>query len=116
MSKTIFIGCRLPNGLEIEATDASGKSQKVTLLGQNSAQARSPIIILSPDDYGLTEVDESLWAAWKKEFAEFPPLVNNAIFEAKDEKEAKAKHKELKDEKTGLEGMSQEVKDIKADK
>ncbi|QHJ83100.1 MAG: hypothetical protein [Caudoviricetes sp.] len=112
MSKTILIGCRLPNGIEIEAIDASGKMQKVTLLGQNSAQARSPIIILSPDDYGLTEVDEAFWAAWKKDFAEFPPLLNGAIFEAKDEKEAKAKHKELKDEKTGLEGVSQTDKNI----
>lgn len=112
MSKTILIGCRLPNGIEIEAVDASGKMQKVTLLGQNSAQARSPIIILSPDDYGLTEVDEAFWAAWKKDFAEFPPLLNGAIFEAKDEKEAKAKHKELKDEKTGLEGVSQTDKNI----
>lgn len=112
MSKTIFIGCRLPNGLEIEAIDSSGQTKKVTLLGQNSAQAHSPIIILSPDDYGLTEVDEAFWAAWKKEFAEFPPLLNDAIFEAKDEKEANAKHKELKGEKTGLEGMSQEAKDI----
>ncbi|MBP3934892.1 MAG: hypothetical protein J6D44_13645 [Pseudomonas sp.] len=112
MSKTILIGCRLPNGIEIEAVDASGKMQKVTLLGQNSAQARSPVIILSPDDYGLTEVDEAFWAAWKKDFAEFPPLLNGAIFEAKDEKEAKAKHKELKGEKTGLEGVSQTDKNI----
>lgn len=112
MSKTILIGCRLPNGVEIEAVDASGKMQRVTLLGQNSAQARSPIIILSPEDYGLTEVDEAFWAAWKKGFAEFPPLLNGAIFEAKDEKEAKAKHKELKDVKTGLEGVSQTDKNI----
>lgn len=112
MSKTIFIGCRLPNGIEIEATDANGRHKKVTLLGQNSAQARSPIIILSPDDYGLTEVDETFWLAWKKEFAEFPPLLNGAIFEAKDEKEAKAKHKELKGEKTGLEGVPQTDKNI----
>ena len=116
MSKTILIGCRLPNGIEVEAIDAGGNMQKVTLLGQNSAQARSPVIILSPDDYGLTEVDEAFWASWKKDFAEFPPLVTGAIFEAKDEKEAKAKHRELKGEKTGHEGVSQEVKDIKADK
>ena len=112
MSKTIFIGCRLPNGVEIEAVDASGKMQKVTLLGQNSAQARSPIIILSPDDYGLTEVDEAFWVAWKKDFAEFPPLLNGAIFEAKSEKDADAIHDELKDEKTGLEGIPQTDKNI----
>lgn len=113
MSKTIVIGCRLPNGIVLDLMDASGKKVEVKLNGQNSAQEGSPIILLSERDYGVTDVDAEFWEKWKAAYAGFAPLENKAIFEAKDERDAKAIHKEVKGVKTGLEPTPQESKDIK---
>lgn len=102
---TITIGCRLPSGLVIQIPGAS----PIELEGQRQAQARSPIILLSADDYGVTEVDESYWEAWKKQVGpEYAPLVSGAVFEAKNTKEAAAKAKDLKGKKTGHEPLPQE--------
>lgn len=112
MSKTTVIGCRLPSGLVLEI---AGKG-RVELAGQRQAQERSPIILLSSDDYGTTEVDADFWEAWKKQVGpSFAPLASNAIFEVADEKSAKAKARELSREKTGFEAMSQEAPGVKAD-
>ena len=112
MSGTVIIGCRLPSGILLET--ANGK--QVELAVQRQAQERSPIILLTADDYGITEVDADFWAQWKKEFAGFQPLTSGAIFEAKNDKDAKAIAKELRDEKTGHEPLPQTAKNIeKAD-
>lgn len=113
MSKVIVIGCRLPTGIVLDLIDKSGKHVHVRLNGQNSAQEDSPIILLSERDYGETIVDAEFWEAWKAKYADFEPLVNKAIFEAKDEREAKAIHKEVKGIKTGLEPAPQEDGTIK---
>lgn len=101
----VTIGCRLPNGLILELP---GKPP-VTLNGQNSAQAGSPIILLSEADCGYTEVDAEFWQAWKTAYKGYAPLENNAIFEAKNKADAKAVAKELKKEKTGLEPLPQKT-------
>ena len=100
MADVIVIGCRLPCGLVLEH-----EGVQVTLAGQN--QNKQGIILLSQDDYGETIVDSSYWAAWKKANAGFAPLETGAIFEAKNQSEAKVKQKELKKEKTGHEPMPQ---------
>jgi hypothetical protein len=105
----ITIGCRLPNGLILELP---GKAP-VTLKGQNSAQEGRPIILLTADDCGYTDVDADFWQAWKAAYKGFAPLENNAIFEAKNRNEAVSIAKELKDEKTGLEPMPQTSGEIK---
>lgn len=112
----ITIGCRLPSGIILDL-EKDGKVISVELAGQRQSQQRSPVIILTPDDYGLTEVDADFWEAWKKQVGpEFAPLKNNSIFEAKNKTEAKAKAKDAKEQKTGLEAMPQDAPNIsKAD-
>lgn len=115
MAQTITIGCRLPSGIVLELP---GKPH-VHLNGQRQAQERSRIILLSEDDYGLTEVDADFWAEWKRVYGGsgdnmFAPLKNGAIFEAKNASEAKAVQKELKNEKTGHEPMPQAQGNIDA--
>lgn len=106
---TVTIGCRLPSGIVLEVGD-----KKVTIAGQRQAQKGRDIILLSNDDYGTTEVDQSFWEAFKKNVGEdFAPIASGALFEAKSRQDAGAKAKELKDEKTGLEPVSQKTKDIK---
>lgn len=107
MASTITIGCRLPSGLVLDLGDPSKPT--VELAGQRQTQERSKIIILSDDDYGTTEVDADYWEAFKNRVgSEFAPLKSGAIFEAKNEKAAKAIAKELKDEPTGHEPLPQE--------
>ena len=105
----ITIGCRLPSGLIIKVGDKS-----VELEGQRQTQKRSPVILLSNDDYGTTEVDASFWEAWKQAVGEdFAPLKSGAIFEAKNQTEASAKAKDLKSKKTGHEPMTQDDGGVK---
>ena len=109
----ITIGCRLPSGLILDLEKDGKTVSSVELAGQRQAQERSSIIILSADDYGLTEVDADFWEAWKAQVGpEFGPLKNNSIFEAKNTTEAKAKAKDAKAQKTGLEAMPQQADGI----
>lgn len=108
---TVIIGCRLPSGIILDLGDPTKPS--VELNGQRQAQENSPIVILSNDLYGTTEVDTEFWEAFKARVgAEFAPLKSGAIFEAKNEKEAKAKAKDLKEAPTGHEPLPQKTKDI----
>lgn len=108
----VTIGCRLPTGLVIEVNQ-----HKVTLEGQRQAQERSPIILLTEDDYGITEVESSFWEAWKKQVGDdFTPLKSGAVFEAKSAREAGAKAKDMKEAPTGHEPMKQDAAGVKADK
>jgi hypothetical protein len=109
----VVIGCRHPCGIVLDLVNASGQDVKVKLNGQNSAQEGSPIILLSEKDYGITYVDSEFWAKWKELYKDFAPLKTGMIFEAKDERDAKAVHKEVKGEKTGHEPMPQEGNGVK---
>lgn len=110
MSKTVSICCRLPSGLLLQVGN-----KFVELAGQRQAQERSPIILLSQNDYGVTEVDAEFWEAWVKQVGEdYAPLKTQAIFEAANTKEVAAKVKDVKKEKTGHEPLPQMDKDIEA--
>jgi hypothetical protein len=107
----VVIGCRLPSGLII---DIGPEHPTVELAGKRQAQEGLPIIILREPDCGYTSVPEEYWEAFKKRVGpDFAPIKSGAVFEAKDPKDAKAKNKELKKEKTGHEPLSQETKDVK---
>lgn len=100
----IVIGCRLPSGLII---DIGPDHPTVELAGKRQAKEGSPIIILAEPDCGYTQVDASYWEAFKKRVGpDFAPIKSGAVFEAKTLKDANAKNKELKKEKTGHEPLS----------
>lgn len=108
----VAIGCRLPSGIVLDLGDPSKPT--VEIAGQRQAQERSPIVVLSQADYGITMVEESFWEAFKTRVGpEFAPIKSGALFEAKNDKEVKAKVKDLKDKKTGHEPLSQEEAGIK---
>lgn len=94
MSKTVFVGCKLPHGIVIELPNKPDAT--VTLKGLNSSN-----IIGAP--YAVTEVDEEFWAKWIASNAKFGPVESGAIFQAKSETELKATAKSLEGEKTGFE-------------
>lgn len=86
----ITVGCKLPHGLIIKT---GGKA--VTLNGANSARIVG--------GYGLTQVDKDFFEAWKKEFAQFPPLKHGLIFAQEKPASADSQAKEQADIRTGLE-------------
>lgn len=105
---TVIVGCRLPTGIVLD--HPLDPSKKVELAGLNKA-------LVIGSDHATTEVDGEFWEQWKTVHKDFPALKSGAIFEAKDAASAKAKAKELKDEKTGFEPMAQEAQGVKpADK
>jgi hypothetical protein len=104
--ETVIIGCRLPNGFVLQHPNNPGV--RVTLRGTYADKSESGLF-LPPRPYGTTAVDAELWAAWKEAYQGYPLLKTHTIFDAKSEGEAAAKGRELEKEKTGLEGMPQNV-------
>ena len=113
-SLRITIGCRLPHGLTISHPNPDVK-QKVTLAGVHSSKLvdRTGKPAAS---YVTTEVDAELWEAWKTAYRDFAALKSGAIFEARNEQEAKIKANDLRKEKTGFEPMAPDAQNVKPDK
>lgn len=106
---TVTVGCRIPMGLILR--HPTSKVQ-IKLDGPRLVVADGRK--LSPS-FAITEVDADFWATWKAAYAKHPPLLSGAIFEAKNEQEAKAKGKELAKERTGFEQMSQRAMGVEKD-
>lgn len=98
----VTVGCRLPHGIVLEVGDKS-----FTVKGLNSSA------IIGADHF-TTEVDASLWNGWKAANKDSKLLSSGALFEAGSERDAKAKAKELKAEKTGFEKIEQDSNGVKA--
>ena len=94
----VIIGCRLPNGIILE--HPTNPKKKVELAGLN----KTTIIGAT---YAQTDVDSEFWEAWLAANREFAPLVNGAIFFAKNADEAQSKAKDVAKESTGFEPMAQ---------
>lgn len=96
MSKTVLIVCKLPNGLVLDG-----------LAGANSIHLNGCNTALVPGAPGLTHIPAEDWAYIKAAYAEHAAFKNNAIFTNETDKvsDALAQADELKDERTGLEGI-----------
>ena len=94
MAGTIKIGCTLPHGIILHHNDVT-----VEIAGANQ-QTSEYFKLLG--DFGITDVDADFWAAWKKANWAFTAYISGAIYEANDEKSAKAKGKEQATIDTGF--------------
>jgi len=99
MAKTILIGCKLPNGIIIEAPN--GQTAEIDGLNKSKIIGATHVI---------SSIDADIWAAWKAKNTTFSALKSGAIFEASSASEAVAIAKDT--DKTGLEPMPQKTKDI----
>jgi len=95
MSKTILVGCKLPNGLTVYGT----QKQPITLNGMNTCMIMG--------GYGVTHVDADEHAFIFAVYAEHDAFKSQAIFTADSAKvdDIISLGDELRDEKTGLEGI-----------
>ncbi len=81
MNGKIFVGCKLPHGLDIDHPTVQGMSVKLN--GRNKIQ-------IIGQTYGVTEVDAELWAAWTMFNPTYPALVSGMLFAADDEASLRA--------------------------
>lgn len=104
----ILVCSRLPQNIILEVID-NGEIKKFTINGTmtdrdtNHANANNLQGALA-----VTKIDESLFNGWVAANQTDKLLTNNIIFTSASEKSAAAQKKEMKDEKTGSEGLSQD--------
>ena len=104
MSKTITVCSRLPYGIILD--HPMKPAVKVTVAGLNGRK-----IIGAP--YATTEVDADFWAEWIAVNAKYGPVMNGAIFAAKNEKDVGVVAREFENVKTGLEPMRPSAHGVK---
>lgn len=99
---TVIIGCKTPNGFWMEH---EGVKVKI-----NGAKSEDGFVIVEKGvTIGITHVEKSLWDAWRTKFASHPlvcgskPYNEPFVYEDKSESNIKARAKETKEVKTGLE-------------
>ena len=100
---TVILGCKTPNGFIMEH---EGVSIKI-----NGTQSEDGVVMVERGlTIGVTDnVPKDLWDAWRAKFADHPlvagskPYNEPFVFEVKSEASAKARAKETKEVKTGLE-------------
>lgn len=118
---SVLVGCRFPSGLilriykMVSGTEVmpGGRTQTVKVAAP-VAEARlrgyadpSKIIAIDPRGrYGVTEVDAGFFEQWLKDNAESDLVKNGIVFAADTEGDLKAKAKEMRGERTGLEPLA----------
>lgn len=88
---TVTVGCKLPNGFTLIVGNKS-----VEVDGLNKTQ-------IYGSTEAFTEVEASFWQAWVAENKNKSWYTSQSIFAKENIKEAKAKAKDLKSVRTGLE-------------
>lgn len=98
-TKTVTVGCKLPNGLICELGKFGDEDYRaVTLKGANDANVHG--------GYGLTEgVDESFWNAWKAKHKRLSFVQKGLVFAVGDIASARDHAIDLSAVKTGLEPL-----------
>ena len=103
----ITVGCMLPNGIVLTHPTSGAR---VELAGLHSARK-----IYAGAKHASTEVEQDVWDGIKAAYKDSPLFKSESpsIFDARNETDAKAKAKELSEEKTGLEPLAQDAGGVK---
>lgn len=123
MPNTVIVACKIPNGLVIDLADIQWTEvggikvavrenvSSVTLNG-NSAERRlenagqpTGATEMVTGGYGLTVVDADFWDRWIKENENYAPVKQGLIFAQSRQQDAKAKARERRGARSGLEPM-----------
>lgn len=107
----IIVCSKFPQDLRLEAK-INGEIVKFVISGAKQDRfARQDVKNNLIGATAMTTVDEDLFNAWKEQHPKSALIENNVIFTSKDTKSANSQAKELKGEKTGLEGLNQDGDD-----
>ena len=100
---TVQVGCKLPNGMILELGKPGDQNYtRVVLNGSNRARIA---VSDTAGGYGITEVDENFWNAWRKKHGWLPAVKGEHVFAVGDVASAQAKALENSSIITGLEPM-----------
>lgn len=95
---TVWVGCKLPNGLVCEMGKFGDEDyQSHTLNGANSARVHG--------GYGLTQVPTDFWTAWVKKHKRLSFVQKGLVFAQGDLASAESHAIDLSTVKTGLEPL-----------
>jgi hypothetical protein len=101
--ESVTVCCRLPNGIVLE--HPSEPDKKIHLAGRNKAS-------IIGQDYGVTELDVSVWEALSNNYKNSLMMKSGTIYAAKNIKTLERMSDEFKDSKTGFEPMPQNTAGI----
>lgn len=97
-TKTVIVGCKLPNGIHLDLREHGKPLKRVSLRGANAANVIG--------GYGITEnVPEDFFNRWLEVNAEHPAVVNGLIFAQKNFASAKSEANEKRELKHGVEPL-----------
>jgi hypothetical protein len=124
---TVLVGCKLPNGLIMEIVEpnmlvgADGKplpgalvpqplpiGKRYFLKGANSVR-ENPRAQQGVHPYAMTRVPRAFWDAWLERHKDRDFVKNGLVFVAEDDASARDMAKEFINQRTGLEGLNQQV-------
>lgn len=95
MTDMCLVGCKLPHGLKV---DLPGMDAPITLKGANAARVMG--------GYGITKgIPRESFRKWLRANAKRDFVMNGSVFMVDDEKSARSRAAEGRDEKTGFEAM-----------
>lgn len=117
---TVTVICRMPSGLVLDLYDEGALQaparqgalpaikDSVRLRGarRDPRYHKKDNIMLGMG--GRTEVAADFWEAWTKQNAEFMPLKKGLVFAMPKEADAVSRLSELREERTGLEGLNKD--------
>jgi hypothetical protein len=101
MPETVFVGCRLPNGLHMDLGDTIG-DKRITLQGMNSRTAPDGTPLMGFP--GVTEVPKDFWDAWVAKHKDMPYMKAGVIYAAKSAADAEKEGQNRASDRTGFEG------------
>lgn len=98
-SKTVSVGCKLPNGLHLDLGQPGDPQNRISLRGSNSATVIG--------GFGITHgVDEQFFAEWMKRNKSLDMVKNGLIFEHTNPESVRQYANENAEVQTGLEPLN----------
>ena len=101
-SATVWVGCKLPNGLVLELgkPEQQDKYQKIILNGSSTAAIQN-----TAGGFGLTEVPRPFWEEWERKHKHLGWFKHGHVFAVSDFASAQAAGLEREKVLTGLEPL-----------
>lgn len=108
---TVTVCSKLPFGLQLEH---GGKTFRID--GANKSSMRDFNGCVLPGAVAVTDVDAQLWSAWLEANPTHEFVRKGLVFSQKDRRSADAEIKEKEKVLSGLQGISQDMKDSRLPK
>jgi hypothetical protein len=112
--ETVFVACKLPNGLHLDLSVKGQLPRRLTLAGTNTGIKECGVYDPSrmQNGFALTPVPKKFFEDWLEQHRFHPAVVNGHIFANTNAKSAVAEAREKEKAETGLEPMPQKAEGV----